>query len=135
MRFTRVLEGRRVAVGLDEVISAIAEAGGSTMAATGQYTQGLLEQVFTRPERNERIPEEVMSSFHSIEDMSAKIGNGKLLELVSRTEVSAQLAADFYAIYGLEFNLSNPLHSVPVYTYFLPAQAAHVIKTSIEIDN
>ncbi len=135
MRFTKVIGGCRVAVSLDEVIKALAGSGVNTMAPTGLYTEGLLEQVFTKPERNEEIPKDIMQSFQSIDAMSAKIGNGKLLELVSRREVGAQLAAKFYALYGLHYDPSNPLHSVPIYTYFLPAQAAHVIKTSIEIDN
>ncbi len=135
MRFTKVIEDCRVAVSLDEVIKALADTGVQTMAPTGLYTEGLLEQVFTKPERNEEIPTDILQSFQSLGAMSAKIGNGKLLELVSRREVAAHLAKKFYAMYGLAYDISNSLHSVPIYTYFLPAQAAHVIKTSIEIDN
>ena len=37
----------------------------------------------------------------------------------------------YYGLYGLEFDLDNSLHSAPIYNYFLPAQAAHVINTSL----
>ncbi|NOX42684.1 MAG: hypothetical protein GXP19_02980 [Gammaproteobacteria bacterium] len=135
MRVTRVVNCQRVAVGLDELITALQNKGVNTMTPTGMYTEGLLQQVFTKPERNEAIPEEIMQSFQSIDAMQAKIGNGKLLELVSRKEVDVDLANQYFALYGLTYDASNPLHSVPIYHYFLPAQAAHVIKTSIETDN
>lgn len=134
MRATHVLDGQRVAVSLDGVIYALREQGIAVMQPTGMYTQGLLEQVFTRPERNDEIPEDVMESITRIDaDLRNKIGNGKLLELVSRREMPAQHAAEFFALYGLRYDAANPLHSVPAYQYFLPAQAAHVIKTSVQI--
>ena len=134
MRATQMLDGERVAVSLDDVMQGLRDEGLEIMQATGMYTQGLLEQVFTRPERNEAIPQAILDPMIKIDaNLPVKIGNGKLLELVSRREVSAGLAQAFFALYGLEYDPSNPLHSVPAYQYFLPAQAAHVIKTSVQI--
>ena len=65
-------------------------------------------------------------------ELATAIENGKLLELLSRREVSSALAAQYYALYGLRYDRNNPLHSVPAYQYFLPAQAAHVIRTSVQ---
>ena len=61
------------------------------------------------------------------------VQNAKLLELVSRAEVSAPLAEHYFKLYGLRYDAGNPLHSVPAYQYFLPAQAAHVINTSVQM--
>ena len=134
MRATKIVAGKREAVSLNEVMQALRDEGLEIMQATGMYTQGLLEQVFTRPERNDAIPRTILDPLIDIDaNLPAKIGNGKLLELVSRREVSAALAQAFFALYGLEYDPANPLHSVPVYQYFLPAQAAHVIKTSVQI--
>ena len=135
MRVTQLIDGRRVAVSLADVIQALQEAGIDTMTATGQYTRGLLEQVFTRPEKNDEIPGEILQSMSALDGLQAKIGNAKLLELVSRREMPADQIEAYFSLYGLHYDVSNPLHSAPVYQYFLPAQAAHVIKTSIESDN
>lgn len=61
------------------------------------------------------------------------IENAKLLELVSRRELDPELARQYFALYSLEYDVKNPHHSAPVYQYFLPAQAAHVIKTSQQV--
>jgi hypothetical protein len=58
------------------------------------------------------------------------IENAKPIELVSRREMPLAFARRLYALYGLEFAPDNPRHSAPLYSYFLPAQAAHVIRTS-----
>ena len=58
--------------------------------------------------------------------------NGKLIELVARREMPRGLAAELYHGYGLGYDPANPDHSAPAYAYFLPAQAAHVIRTSVE---
>jgi len=135
MRATQLIDGQRVAISLGDVIQALQEAGIDSMTPTGQYTRGLLEQVFTRPEKNDEIPDEIVHSMSSVDGLQAKIGNAKLLELVSRREMPAERIEAYFALYGLRYDVSNPLHSAPVYQYFLPAQAAHVIKTSIEFDN
>jgi hypothetical protein len=102
------------------------------MEATGYYTDGLLLQVFTRPERTTRIPESVRERLAQYgTGLENKIENGKLLELVSRKEMPVEFARRFYRLYGLNFELENPRHSAPVYPYFLPEQAAHVIRTSL----
>jgi hypothetical protein len=52
--------------------------------------------------------------------------------MVSRREVPEAFARRFFDLYGLRHDPAQPLHSVPGYQYFLPAQAAHVIKTSVQ---
>ncbi len=42
-----------------------------------------------------------------------------------------ELAERFFQLYGLPYTPENPLHSAPIYPYFLPEQAAHVIRTSL----
>ncbi len=64
---------------------------------------------------------------------AASIENGKLLELVSRREMTELLKPAYFALYDIEFDSENPLHSAPVYPYFLPVQAAHVIRTSVQV--
>ena len=132
MRATRLQAGARVAVTLDEMIEALSNRGMGIMEATGYYTEGLLLQVFTRPERAARIPEAIkeLLAAHSA-GLETKIENAKLLELVSRKEMPLDLAQRFYRLYGLDYEINNPLHSAPVYPYFLPEQAAHVIRTSL----
>ncbi len=39
----------------------------------------------------------------------------------------------YFSLYGFRYEPDNPRHSAPVYTYFLPAQAAHVIRTSLQV--
>jgi hypothetical protein len=45
--------------------------------------------------------------------------------------MAAELAADFYSLYGLSYDRADPQSTAPIYQYFLPAQAAHVIRTSV----
>ncbi len=132
LRATRQIHGERQAVPLAEVMAALAEHGIESMTPTGNYTQGLLLQVFTRPERNQQIPDDIKQMLIQIDaKLPRAIENGKLLEIVSRREMRAAHARQWFMLYGLEYQPHNPLHSAPVYGYFLPAQAAHVIKTSI----
>lgn len=134
MRATKVVDGQRVAIGLNEIIKALNDQGVESMAPTGMYTEGLLEQVFTRPEKNAEIPQHLLDAIIKVDaGLQAKIGNGKLLELVSRKEVKSSLAKHYFSLYDIDYDALNPRHSVPAYQYFLPAQASHVIKTSIEI--
>ncbi|MGH8532681.1 MAG: hypothetical protein ACREV1_08140, partial [Gammaproteobacteria bacterium] len=132
MRATRLQAGGRVAVTLDEMIEALANRGIGIMEATGYYTERLLLQVFTRPERAARVPEAIKKHLAAYgAGLETKIENAKLLELVSRKEMPLDLAQRFYGLYGLDYEINNPLHSAPVYPYFLPEQAAHVIRTSL----
>jgi len=131
MRATKLENGNRVAVHLDELMKALTEHGVSILTPTGHYTSGLLLQVFTRPELNHSVPAEIKKQLKAIsENLDKTIENGKLLELVSRKEMKLDDAKRLFSLYGLEFSPNNPLHSAPIYTYFLPAQAAHVIKSS-----
>ena len=132
IRTTVVKDGQRHAVLLQDVMAALKKRGIEIMTPTGEYTSGLLLQVFTRPEKNTAIPEEIKRSIaqHGSE-LNQMIENGKLLELVSRREMSTELARQLFALYGLKFDIDNPVHSAPIYQYFLPAQAAHVIRTSV----
>jgi len=92
-----------------------------------------LLRVFTRPELNTEVPQDIQSTLEAYgQDLNKKIQNGKLLEIVSRRELPRELAQKFFWLYGLKYNYDNPLHSAPVYQYFLPAQAAHVIRTSVQ---
>lgn len=133
IRATHLQDGKRTAVALEDIVQALAEEGVESMTATGQYTSGLLVQVFTRPEKDLAIPAELKQQ---IEDrapgLSKTVENAKLLEVVSRREMSAQKAKAFFELYQIAYDANNPLHSAPLYQYFLPAQAAHVIKTSVQ---
>ena len=133
IRASKVADEERVAVALDEIMDQLTKSGIDIMTPTGAYTQGLLLQVFTKPELNTSIPEELKKSIieHG-QDLNKKIENGKLLEIVSRKELSKELARKFFSLYGIKYDPDNPLHSAPVYQYFLPAQAAHVIRTSVQ---
>lgn len=134
MRATRVERGQRTAVPLLEVMEVLRRRGIGIMAPTGEYTAGLLLQVFTKPERDGHIPAPLKKQLVSIDPQLEKtIENAKLLELVSRREMSTEAAQKLFALYGIRYDASNPLHSAPIYTYFLPAQAAHVIKTSQQV--
>ena len=134
IRATMLRDGVRVAVPLDDVMNALEKEGIEIMTPTGQYTGGLLLQVFTRPEKNSDIPlelkQEIVANGKQLEKV---IENAKLLELVSRSEMNPQQAEAYFDLYGLVYDLHNPLHSAPIYQYFLPAQAAHVIKTSQQV--
>lgn len=132
---TSVSNGVKLAVPLAEIVKALGEHGVSVMEPTGMYTVGLLQQVFTRPERNPLVPVKLKNEIAAFgDDLPQTIENAKLLEIVSRKEMPVDLAREFYALYGLEFDPNNPQHSAPIYQYFLPAQAAHVIKTSTQIE-
>lgn len=134
IRATKLDAGVRVAVPLNEVMDALEKEGIEIMTPTGQYTEGLLLQVFTKPEKNTGIPEglkqEIIAHGKQLEKV---IENAKLLELVSRKEMPAELAEQYFELYGLQYDVNNPLHSAPIYQYFLPSQAAHVIKTSQQV--
>ncbi|WP_455201716.1 hypothetical protein [Kaarinaea lacus] len=132
IRATVVGDGQRHAVPLQDVMAVLEKRSIEIMTPTGEYTSGLLLQVFTRPEKNTAIPEEIKRSIaqHGSE-LNQMIENGKLLELVSRREMPTELARQLFALYGLKFDIDNPVHSAPIYQYFLPAQAAHVIRTSV----
>lgn len=133
IRASRFRDGQREAVPIDEIGSGLAERSVTIMTPTGAYTRGLLVQVFTHPERTPEVPAEIKRELSTIApDLPSTIENGKLLELLSRNEVTPELAQKFYELYGMRYDPNNPLHSVPAYQYFLPAQAAHVIRTSVE---
>ena len=90
--------------------------------------------MFTRPKVNKTIPADLIKDLSEQgDDLEETIKNAKLLELVSRCEMNLNFSKKYYGLYGLEFNLDNPLHSAPIYNYFLPAQAAHVISTSLNV--
>jgi len=133
-RATVLLDGVRHAVPLPELMGAMGQAGVTCLSPTGHYTEGLLEQVFTQPELDRDIPPSLISELALYgEGIAQVIGNAKLLELVSRKEMPPGLAAKYFAMYGVQYEADNGLHSAPVYQYFLPAQAAHVIRTSQHI--
>ena len=133
LRATMLHNGARRAISLHEMTAALAEQNIAALTPTGDYTQGLLLQVFTKPERNADIPDDLKHELRVLDpELERTVQNAKLLELVSREEVPAALAQQYFALYGLRYDAANPLHSVPAYQYFLPAQAAHVINTSIQ---
>ena len=131
MRATKLHGNQRRAVPMDEIMTTLQKHGIEIMTPTGQYTSGLLLQVFTCPEINTKVPQAIKQELAKFdENLETIIGNGKLLELVSRKEMDLVFAEHLFALYGLNFSPTNPLHSAPVYQYFLPAQAQHVIKSS-----
>jgi hypothetical protein len=130
-----VKNDEKQAVPLPEVIEVLARHGVQAMQPTGMYTHGLLQQVFTKPEKNPSIPQALKNQIAQVdEQLAVTVENAKLLEIVSRKEMPLDMAKEFFALYGLSFDADNPLHSAPIYQYFLPAQAAHVIKTSTQIE-
>ncbi|WP_455208439.1 hypothetical protein [Kaarinaea lacus] len=132
IRATVVDDGQRKAVPLQDIMEALSRRGIGIMTPTGEYTSGLLLQVFTRPEKNTAIPESLKQSIAQFSpDLATMIENGKLLELVSRKEMATDKARRLFDLYGLKYDVTNPVHSAPIYQYFLPAQAAHVIRTSV----
>lgn len=134
IRATTIEDGRRIAVPLKKVMVALQQAGIKTMSPTGDYTRGLLMQVFTQPEKNSEIPTELKTKMAAYgPQLERTIENAKLLELVSRQELTPALASRYFALYEIDYNATNPHHSAPCYQYFLPAQAAHVIKTSQQV--
>ncbi len=125
IRATRRVDGQRVTVALDELVGALRKRGGAVFSPTGHYTSGLLTQVFMRPERTPRLPAELKRELAAHGgNLETTIENGKLLELVSRREMSPERAHEFFALYGLTYEPANPLHSAPIYSYFLPLQTA-----------
>lgn len=134
MRATRLSpDGERLAVPLAELAAVLHERGIEILAPAGEYTRGLLLQAFTKPERNLTIPPALKAEMAAVSStLEKQIENGKLLELVSRRELPRALAQRLFSLYGLAFDACHPLHSAPVFHYFLPAQAAHVIKTSVQ---
>jgi len=133
IRATVVEDEQRLAVPLADVMNALSQRNIGIMMPTGEYTSGLLLQVFTRPEKNTAIPETLKQSIAQYSpDLAVMIENGKLLELVSRKEMATDKARRLFDLYGLKYDVNNPVHSAPIYQYFLPAQAAHVIRTSVE---
>lgn len=134
IRATTLQDGVRTAVPLEAVTTALEQAGIKVMTPTGHYTNGLLMQVFCAPEKNLEIPAQLKQQIGAHGPQLQKtIENAKLLELVSRQELPPALARDYFALYGIEYSAANPHHSAPCYHYFLPAQAAHVIKTSQQV--
>jgi len=134
IRATTLQDGERIAVPLQTVMTALEAAGIKIMTPTGHYTNGLLMQVFTQPEKNSDIPDALKQQISAHDEQLGKtIENAKLLEIVSRMEMPAELAEAYFSLYGIQYHPGNPLHSAPYYQYFLPAQAAHVIKTSQEV--
>lgn len=134
LRASRLENGMRVAVPLQEMMAALAQQDITCLTPTGEYSQGLLLQVFTKPELNHAIPEVILTQLRDIDvSLGEKIHNAKLLEIVSRREGSGALAQDYFGLYGIRYEWQNPLHSFPIYQYFLPGQAAHVIQTSVQV--
>ncbi len=56
--------------------------------------------------------------------LELRIENGKLIDLVARKEMKTGFVKRYFSLYGFRYEPDNPRHSAPVYTYFLPAQAA-----------
>ena len=134
LRVAYFSSGSLTAVPLETVITALAEHGVKTMKPTGDYTCGLLEQVFTEPSHTADVPTAIKQTlsvyYRGLEQV---IENGKLIELVSRREMPVHFAERYFSQYGITYDATNSLHSAPCYSYFLPAQAAHVIRTSINL--
>lgn len=132
IRITDNLQPRN-ALSLEQIASLCEADSIRFLTPTGLYTHQLLEQVFTRPEQNKQIPESLLNEIAlSGSTLPTVLLNGKLLELVSRRELPESMKKDWFNLYGITYQPDNPLHSAPAYSYFLPAQAAHVIRTSVE---
>ncbi len=133
MRATRISNHQHQEIPLSELTTAIKKQGVQVLAATGDYTHGLLEQVFTRPEQNDSLPKDLIEELKQVAPALVKvIRNGKLLELVSRREVPMKMAESYFDLLGINYDSTSQHHSCPYYDYFLPAQAAHVIRTSVQ---
>ena len=134
LRATVMLDGVRRAVPVSELMGALREEGVEFSRPIGEQTRGLLVQVITEPRPIGAIPPELKEEVacHG-EQLARAVESAKLLELVSRREMPPALAERYFALYGLSYDAGNPLHSAPVYQYFLPAQAAHVIRSSQEV--
>lgn len=123
----------RQAIRLEEIMKELSHRGIEILTPTGLYTHGWLEQVFTRPEQVTNLDTSTREHLSAIDrTLITTLQNAKLLEIVSRTELPEALKPDYFSLYQLDYDAQSALHSVPVYQYFLPAQAAHVIRTSIE---
>lgn len=134
LRASQFVEGVRVAISLTEMMAALAQENIPALTPTGDYTQGMLLQVFTKPERNMHIPADLTEELRNKgSGLELTVENAKLLELVSREEVPPRYAQQYFQLYDLHYQAENPLHSVPAYQFFLPAQAAHVINTSVQL--
>lgn len=133
IRATTQQDGVHAAVSLQDITDELRQREVEIMTPTGEYTCGLLLQVFSRPQRHAVIPADLKASIVTIDASLGKtIENAKLLELVSRKEMPPEFAAQYFTLYGIDYEPDNPLHSAPIYQYFLPAQAAHVIRTSVQ---
>jgi len=133
IRVTNQFQGQQQAVPLTDIMHALAQQGVEVLTPTGMYTLGLLQQVFTRPEKTPQLPDELVQELNDVQSgLSDVVCNGKLLEIVSRHELTPLWKTRWYELYGMQWQTDNALHSVPVYNFFLPAQAAHVIRTSIK---
>ncbi len=121
------------AVPLVTVMDRLNSTGVETMTPTGGYTSGLLEQVFTKPTLTPDVPQAIQSELAQISpELPRQVENGKLIELVSRREMPSDAAEQLFDLCHLDYQSDNPDHSAPYYHYFLPAQAAHVIHTSVQ---
>lgn len=129
LRIVESKDGVLYSVPLEEIAKEMEKREVKVMKPTGLYTKGLLEQAFTQPQKDENIPKEVIQNINK--DLVDSIKNAKLLEIVARKELPPELAQTLYQHYQLPYQKNNPLFSAPYYNYFLPAQAAHVIKTSM----
>lgn len=136
LRATCDSQGERRALELSEIEAELTPQGVGLLTPTGMYTEGLLQQVFTRPQREDQLPEALLQAIRAVDPKLVKvIGNAKLLEIVSRRELPTALKKPYFALYDITYQPDQPLHSAPVYQYFLPAQAAHVIRTSVQIES
>jgi len=126
-------DGHRQSVRLSQLIESLQDKKVQVMTPTGMYTGGLLLQVFTKPQLNMDLPDDVLSHLTAVQpELTTTIRNAKLLEMVARRECPIHLAQDYFALYGLRYDADLPLHSVTYYQYFLPNQAAHVINSSVQ---
>ncbi len=133
LRATKLEANEHIAVTLQEMIDALAAERLLSLTPTGQYTDGMLLQVFSKPEHEANVPANLKQELGAIDpELERTIENAKLLEMVSRREVPGSFAQRYFELYELRYDARNRLHSVPAYHYFLPAQAAHVIKTSVQ---
>ena len=135
LRATEIHNGEKREIPLPQIMEALQAHGITILQPTGEQTHGLLLQVFTKPELNEFIPDDILEDLREKgSNLENTIKNGKLLEVVSRKEMTMDMSIKLFELYDLKYDVNNPLHSAPIYTYFLPAQAAHVIKTSQETE-
>jgi len=126
-RATKVVDRVRHAVSLADLTEKLNAKGVETLPPTGEVTNGLLEQLFTKPQVNDDIPQEILDDLEKIDPTLVNtIKNGKLIELVSRAEMDPEFASTLFEMRGISYTGQT----CPIYDYFLPDQAMHVIKTS-----